>query len=436
MADRREARRRLPRTGALLASLGAAVLVPTGFAAEEEPASAPAALRVVDEGGRTVALEIAARDFRRPEADGPTVRLVGVAHIGDRSFYRDLQRLLEHSDVVLYESVMPAGARGAHGENDAERAESTRTAMAYVAGMLEFHRVRHERYPESVDALTTFASDADARLGHGVASALVDAWGRPVAYESAVDGAAYRLRSLGADGRVGGEDADADLVVTHEDDVPALAAPAEDNLQAELAGALGLAFQLEAMDYQQEGWHCSDMTVDEVEAALVERGLDFDLVGDTLGGSSLPARLIKMLLRIIRVLDAFTDGAIADTAKVMLIEMIGDETVMKQGLDQFGEGFTEVIVDARNQVVIDDLNELLAEKPDLEHVSVLYGAAHMPDLAERLEDQLGFAPSEEQWLRAIEVDLTTSAVDRRQLHQMRLMMRQMMRQQFGGDRSN
>ena len=37
--------------------------------------------------------------------DGIVVRLVGAIHIGDRGYYRELQRLLEETDIVLYEGI-------------------------------------------------------------------------------------------------------------------------------------------------------------------------------------------------------------------------------------------------------------------------------------------------------------------------------------------
>jgi hypothetical protein len=54
-------------------------------------------------------LEVLTRTFE-PKDGGPRVTLVGVVHIGDAAFYRQMQVLLDEHDVVLYEGV-GAGVR-------------------------------------------------------------------------------------------------------------------------------------------------------------------------------------------------------------------------------------------------------------------------------------------------------------------------------------
>ena len=135
-------------------------------------------------------------------------------------------------------------------------------------------------------------------------------------------------------------------------------------------------------------------------------------------------RLVKLLLRAIRLLDAFTDGAIADTTKVLLIEMLGDETMLEEGMATMGAGFMEVIVDERNQAVMDDLREVAASK-DARRVAIFYGAAHMPDFAERLI-ALGYVRDAVTWHRAMEVDMESSVVDARTLAQLRIIVRRSM----------
>ena len=58
--------------------------------AEKEAAIGPgvddAYMRVVEDAGRSVALQIASRTFAPPRDGMPTVTLVGVAHSGDGSF--------------------------------------------------------------------------------------------------------------------------------------------------------------------------------------------------------------------------------------------------------------------------------------------------------------------------------------------------------------
>ena len=382
-------------------------------------------LRVVGDEGKSVALEIAARRFGRPDGTGPAVTLVGVVHIGERAYYRAAQDLLRDFDIVLYESVKPAGTGGAGGDTDESRVESTRAALGYVAALLELHRQRREAYPANLAALRAFAVGEEPRLAQFLEVAEIDAWGRAAAYTVLGAEGGFELRSFGADGREGGEGVDADLVVGHGS-VGALPARTDDNIQVQLARALSLSFQLNALDYDQSGWRCSDMAIDEIRQAMEARGADFTLVEGALAGTSVPARIARFLLGLVRIADAFADGAIGDLLKVMLIEMLGDEAMIQRALKQFDEAFTEVIIADRNQTVIDDLVAIIKADEPVSSVAVLYGAGHMQDMARKLRQQLNYEPTSTRWLRAIEVDLTRSAVTEAEVRRLRAMIRSMM----------
>ena len=175
------------------------------------------------------------------------------------------------------------------------------------------------------------------------------------------------------------------------------------------------------------------MAMDELNRRFAAKGLDFDMIGGTLAGSSMPARVIKILLGFMKMADAFAEGAITDMFKVVLIEMLGDPAVLDQGLAQFGAGFSEVIVEDRNQVVIDDLKRVIEQEPQVRSIAILYGAAHMPDMARRLADQLDYQPgdeSQDRWLTAIKVDLRNSKLSAADLNAVRATMKQAMRQQL------
>ena len=439
---------------ATLAVLGT-VLLPAGpmaAAAVEEPAptsplpasSEPAAtidekpswLRVADEKDHSIALEIAVREYARPQGGSPTVALVGVAHIADPSFYQAVQKLLDEYDLVLYESVKPPGTGGAGGEDDEERIASTQAALEFIARLIASFQEMRDRCPADLDELRTFAATVDPRLPEFLDAARTDGWGRPLVYrliepelEMIIDGdtdreaalRTCRLLSWGADGEQGGEGADADLFADPE--TPPFELSAEDSLQSELASALRLAFQLEAVDYDHPNWRCSDMAVDQLSRALAEYDIDFDPMSSTLAGTSLPAQIAKLLLGVLRVADSFVGGAIVDTFKVVLIEMLGDESLTDQALAMYGEGFDEVIVGRRNQVAIDDLRRVIEQEPAMRSVAIFYGAAHMRDMADRLRDQLGYQPADDRWLTAIKIDLTQSAVSPREVRQIRAMIK-------------
>lgn len=408
----------------LVAGLSVLVL---GAPAWGQEAEGPRYLRVVEEEGKSIRLEVAARRFERAEGEGPEVCLVSVAHIGDRGLYRSLQKLLDGFDVVLYESVKPAGAARPGGKTDEERIASTRASLQFIAGVVESNRHHKQAVPATLDELRQSIESIDPRLSEWTALASIDAWGTAVLYARDTDGG-YSIRSLGADGKEGGEGANADLIVTGKDGVAALASSKDDGLQAQLAKALNLDFQLEAMDYGRPHYRCSDMTMDQMNRAMKERGVDFMEFGGTLAGTSLPARMVNLLLQAIRLFDAMADGMMSDMVKVVMIEVLGNESITEGALNQrFGRGFGEVIVGERNQVVMDDLAELLKNEPDVRSVAIFYGAAHMKDFEERLAKQLGYAPTTVEWISAIEVDLANSAVDPAQLASIRRMMKSQLR---------
>lgn len=421
------------------AAVAALAVAPTAWGLTTA-ADEPFALRVVSEPGERISLEIAVRDYRpADDVDGPVISLVGVAHIGDAAYYDQLQVLLDENDLVLYESVAPTGAAGARGDTARERAASTRNAARFIGQLAASQADATGRWPSDTDALSFWVEGRDARLGHFATRASVDAWGRsfailPAAGVGTSDDDMRIVTSWGRDGEPGGEGDDADImVVVQSDEGLGLGGDGqseEDNLQKSLAEALGLAYQLEAVDYDRAHFVPSDMAIDEVNAAMLERGADFSLVEGTLAGSSLPAQVVKIMLNVIGMADRFTGGAASLAMKVMFVEMLGDESVFDSGMQQLDPAFGEVIIDVRNQRVIDDLAAVLSRGPErLDTIAVFYGAGHLVDLAERMEDQLGYVPTGDvQWLPAISIDLKTSPVSERQLRQIRMMVRRSLRQ--------
>ncbi len=394
----------------------------------EIPADDGAFMRVTGDDTTAVSLEIATRTYERA-AGGPSVTLAGVVHIGDHRYYRELQEILARHELVLYESVKPAGTGGAGGDTPEMNVETTREAMRFVARVIEKYRADMNEYPADLEAAREFARQEDARLASFFDIARLDAWGRSLVYEpdGSGPGAAYRLASLGADGRTGGEAFAADIELDEPVVGEGLTLGGDDSIQVQLARALHLAFQLDAVDYGRDNWRCSDMSVDQVRRAMADLGTDFTVVEGQLAGTSLPAQIARFFLGVVRMADLFTSGAVSDMIKVVLIETLGDEAMVQETLRQFDEGFTEVIINQRNAVVIEDLKEILRDEPQTASVAVLYGAGHMKDMQQRLVE-LGYRPAQVQWHRAIHVDLTRSPMNPAEVRQMRMMVRRTMMQ--------
>lgn len=391
---------------------------------------APFGRAVESEDGGRLTLELAMRRMDRTDAPGPTVLLAGAVHIADRVFYDRVQAILNNCDLVLFEGVRPPGAGVLTGGSDAEHVESTRRRLRFLAMAVERFRLEHGRLPHSLDEV---AAQPQMRI---VAGTREDAWGRAVAYvaspvlmpdgepDPAAPSQVFDLVSLGADGVDGGEGPSADLRFA---DQPPLSPVergegANQGLQARLASALGLVFQKDAMDTTPPHWRNSDLSVDDLMARLEAAGAEGDTLFRLLDGSSLSAKFMGVLVRFIGA-----SPTMRAMAKVTLIEMLSNADELLEAAPGMG-GLMSVILHDRNAAVMDDLESVLREQPDLDTIAIFYGAGHLPDLQRRLA-ALGFQPSGDEWVPAIGVTLADAGLSPAQAKSMREMMRRSIEQQ-------
>lgn len=406
----------------LLLLLAAPAAAADGPAAD---APAPRWLRVDRREGESIALEIAARAFGPREGSGPVVTLVGVVHVGDASYYRALEQYLAGFDLVLYESVKPEGAVAPGGKTDEERARTTRAALGFLTSLAGAFQKAAGAPPDGIEALRAWVDGRDVRLADFLDLCLTDGWRGAVSYVvDPGDGTApggFRFVSLGADGEPGGEGAAADIVVGSGDGVPAFARPEGDGLQVQLAKLLRLSFQLDGIDYGSTKWRSSDMTIDQVRAAISRRGGDPDELTGTLTGSSLSASLAKVLIGILRFGDALTGGLVSDAMKILMIELLADEGLTEGEGGPFDTPTMRAIIEDRNEVVVLDLARILAAADPPRRIAVFYGAGHMRDFEKRLADRLGYVPLAEApfWFPAFRVDLEHSKVTPAMVEQLR-----------------
>src|SRR5213076_2563271 len=60
---------------------------------------------------RPAAMETAVVKYAAEKRPGVQVDLVGAIHVGDKTYYDELNKLFESYDIVLYELVAPEGTR-------------------------------------------------------------------------------------------------------------------------------------------------------------------------------------------------------------------------------------------------------------------------------------------------------------------------------------
>jgi len=186
-------------------------------------------------------------------------------------------------------------------------------------------------------------------------------------------------------------------------DPAALAAPRPDTpasllglMQGGLTGALGLAFQLEQIDYSRPNMRHADLNRDEFSASMAARGesmlqllfrawaLGLAQQAQT-GAAQANADLLKVLLADNRQL----------ALKRMLARQLSDQAGLLELLSG-PEGST--LIEVRNARAL----EALAQRIDAgdKNIAIFYGAGHMPDFAERLRRDFGMRLIDTEWLEA------------------------------------
>jgi len=377
-------------------------------------------------------LDMAVRLFTPADgenAPGPTIALAGAIHVAEPMFYQTLQTFLDSQDLVLFEGVKPRGMgeRDEEKMTDAERAERTKRSIRFVAMML--HRVREAEgaYPASLDELRMTVSEFEGeRLAGFLDSSLEDAWGRELEYDLTDEGQTFALVSYGADGEPGGEGVAADLHFADQAPLSDLETGTEPGMQRRLADALGLAFQLDAMRHDRPHFRNSDLSIDEIEKKTAEAGGDASFLFNVLDGSSFSAKIMNFMLGMIEKSDrlrAMTKATLLEAMRLVSEKGLSNMAGMPPEM----ESLLEVIIDQRNQVVVDDLRAILAsEEFDRgDTIGVVYGAGHLDDLEKRIVEQLDYKPVGGFWIGAIEVDLAEAGMTMTQVRMIRTMLRGM-----------
>ena len=203
------------------------------------------------------------------------------------------------------------------------------------------------------------------------------------------------------------------------------------SLQADLARSLGLAFQLNAIDYDQPHFRNSDLTLDQLAEAFsrmhedqpaARGGLDVGQLVELMEGEGLMGALARLATTVIAA-----SPRIQAAAKVTMIEAFSSLPAnLKESLavPPSLQPLLVVLIDERDKVVVHDLQTALRSKPRPESVALFYGAGHMADLEQRVRDALRYRPGEERWLTAFSVDVKRSGLTSMELEIVRRLVRQ------------
>ena len=166
--------------------------------------------------------------------------------------------------------------------------------------------------------------------------------------------------------------------------------------QVGLTRLLGLSFQLDEINYDRENFVHADLSPTELKQSMEQRGESLYVYFWRLFYASVDSYAKDPLgwndmQKISGVLSAGQD----DSLKTLIAYEMTD---MGQIQDVLGEDSGSAVIGARNQRAIDVLQREIAA--GAKRIGIFYGVAHMPDLEERLLDQVGLVYEEASWVDA------------------------------------
>ncbi len=407
--------------------------VPVGVAATEQSAEKGGPyLRLVErEDGRFLELEVAICTLTPDEEGAPEIMLAAAVHIAEPSFYSELQGALDSRDLVLFESVRPAGTGRAmydkEGDSDESKVRISRDRLRFLAVLLDGYFDRNNAYPADLDQLAAGIKPEEVEL---LKIARVDGFGTPVVFSLGSNSrrGKFDLISLGSDQTDGGSGAAADLFFSDQDPLKAAELGKDFGIQQDLATAMGLVFQLDAMSHSGHQWRNSDLAVDQIQARLgVDLNAEKEELFSLLSGESLLAEISGSVLR-------FVGKSKIGKAAMMLvgIEVLSRADQLLQNAPDELASLMGVLLRDRNRVVLDDVRTAI-EAGEVSNIGIVYGAAHMTDLERRLRMTQGYEVSAKTWNRAVTLDLDGLPISRTQINWFRSQIQSALELELGGD---
>ena len=159
---------------------------------------------------------------------------------------------------------------------------------------------------------------------------------------------------------------------------------------------LDLSFQLDEVDYDAANFVHADLSPEELRASMEERGESLYVYFWRIFFATLNEYAKDPLgLRDMEMLSGMLSANEDNSFKVMIAyEMTNLDSVQ----DMLGDDSSNAVIGARNQRAVDVLKREI--EAGGRRIGIFYGVAHMPDLEERLIDQLGLSWDSTDWVDA------------------------------------
>ncbi len=202
------------------------------------------------------------------------------------------------------------------------------------------------------------------------------------------------------------------------------------SMQSALAKSLGLVFQLDAVNYDRPNFINSDLSILEIQRLMLNdrdavpappgvKGRSdpsFDFLLQIMDGSSFIGGLFKLGIEYIG-----TSPQLQAVSKLTLIETLGQikgDFSQMRGLPPDMQRLVKILIEARNQRVVDDLKTEFSSVPRSGSIAVFYGTGHMEDMEKRVIRELNYRSDGEIWLTAFSVDVRKTGLSATELQMM------------------
>jgi hypothetical protein len=206
------------------------------------------------------------------------------------------------------------------------------------------------------------------------------------------------------------------------------------SLQSSLAQSLGLAFQLEAIDYDRPNFQNSDLSIREIQQLMngeketapnlatngpARAGTNnaFEGLLQIMDGSSFAGAIAQLAVRFVGSspkLQALTRLAMSE----VLGQIKGDISQIR-GLPPDMKQLLEVLVQSRNARVVRDIKGVLPTLRADKSIAVFYGAGHMANLEAQIRRDLKYHPAGELWFSAISVNAVKAGLTETEMKMVR-----------------
>jgi len=166
--------------------------------------------------------------------------------------------------------------------------------------------------------------------------------------------------------------------------------------QIAMKNMLKLSFQLDEIDYGASNFVHADLSPTELSDSMDERGESLYVYFWRLFYASLDEYAKDpMGLNNMNLFSAMLSADSDNTFKTMLAYEMTD---LSKHSEILGEDSESAVIGARNQRAIDVLKDQL--KAGDKRIAIFYGVAHMPDMEERLLEQLDLVYLDTTWVDA------------------------------------